>query len=224
MLQNIRIALIEPNPILLEGFYRTLESFPEMRVVLRSESARQVLAEADSLHTEVIISNMESADLDAVEMATLLRKAGSQMKLALYGSIHPGPLIKPLLRMGVCTYFVKDRLNTSELNEMIHEIVQHDFYYTDVVTREVVLSTWPLTDEGALPEFSDREEEVLTWVCRGKNRKQIADKLCLSEAAVKYHLQHIFEKAQVKTTQELLVTAIHLGWLDGLKFRRRLSA
>ena len=48
-----------------------------------------------------------------------------------------------------------------------------------------------------------REEEVLRLTLSGQKRRDIADKLCVSENTVKTHLSHIFAKVGVSSKKEL---------------------
>ena len=59
---------------------------------------------------------------------------------------------------------------------------------------------------GAAPDghFSDREREILSWVCRGLGNKEIASKLSISEAAVKAGMQRLFQKYGVRSRAQLI--------------------
>ena len=52
-------------------------------------------------------------------------------------------------------------------------------------------------------KLTSREEEVLKLTLSGQKRKDIADKLCVSENTVKTHLSHIFAKVGVSSKKEL---------------------
>jgi DNA-binding NarL/FixJ family response regulator len=53
-----------------------------------------------------------------------------------------------------------------------------------------------------MESLSDREREVLELVMHGLGNKAIADRLGVSVAAVKFHLQHIYEKLHVHSRTE----------------------
>lgn len=62
-------------------------------------------------------------------------------------------------------------------------------------------------------QLTDREKEVLEFVMHGLGNKAIADRLGVTVAAVKWHLQHIYEKLHVHSRTEA-----------ALKFRQGQSA
>jgi len=58
------------------------------------------------------------------------------------------------------------------------------------------------TTAAQVEQLSDREREVLELVMQGFGNKAIADRLAVSVAAVKWHLQHIYEKLHVHSRTE----------------------
>jgi len=218
------VALIDSNEIQLEGFYHTLGSATDLSVVCHSTSASEVIERAVELEVQVVVAAIESDDLDITQTAALIGRTAPDVRLVTYGAFDPGPLIKPLLRIGISTYFIKDQISPEELYALITEVHHHNLYYTSIVTCEVVASLWAISGEAALPDFSEREQEVVQLISMGMNRKAIACELFISEATVKYHMQHIYEKAEVNTTQELLITAFNSGWIERIKWNRILHS
>ena len=58
--------------------------------------------------------------------------------------------------------------------------------------------------------LTDREQEVLTWVARGKSSTDIGTLLGLSEATVDYHMQKVMRKLGVATRVQAAIKASHL--------------
>lgn len=50
--------------------------------------------------------------------------------------------------------------------------------------------------------FTPREVEIMTLIAEGHKNKTIAERLCISEHTVKFHVQNIFKKLDVKTRLE----------------------
>jgi DNA-binding NarL/FixJ family response regulator len=65
----------------------------------------------------------------------------------------------------------------------------------------------------AAPTLSPRESEVLRLVADGLSNPQIARRLFLSEATVKTHLLHVFEKLAVSDRTRAVTRAMELGLL-----------
>lgn len=56
--------------------------------------------------------------------------------------------------------------------------------------------------------LSKREAEVLFWVAKGKENSEIAKILCVSTVTVKKHLEHTYQKLDVKTRSAAVIIAL----------------
>ena len=65
----------------------------------------------------------------------------------------------------------------------------------------------------ATPTLTARETEVLRLVAQGESNPSIAKTLFLSEATVKTHLLHVFEKLEVSDRTRAVTKAMELGLL-----------
>ena len=62
--------------------------------------------------------------------------------------------------------------------------------------------------------ISDRELEVLRLVAKGKTNKEIAAELFISEATVKTHLLHVYEKLEANDRASAVARGFELGLLS----------
>ncbi len=67
---------------------------------------------------------------------------------------------------------------------------------------------------GGAESLSGREREVVALVARGASNKEIAHALRISEATIKTHLGHIFEKLGVTDRTSAVTRAIERGLID----------
>lgn len=52
-------------------------------------------------------------------------------------------------------------------------------------------------------ELSQREREVVCLVAKGQSNREIADRLHLSEKTVKFHLESVFRKLDIRSRRDL---------------------
>ena len=62
-------------------------------------------------------------------------------------------------------------------------------------------------------DLTERERQVLVHVAAGRRNKEIARKLCISEATVENHLHHAFGKLGVKNRVQAALCAFQSGGL-----------
>jgi DNA-binding NarL/FixJ family response regulator len=70
----------------------------------------------------------------------------------------------------------------------------------------------PQASGAGLPDgLTQREAEVLREIAAGYSNREIADRLSISEATVKTHVNNIFSKAGLRDRAQAVVYALHHG-------------
>jgi DNA-binding CsgD family transcriptional regulator len=99
----------------------------------------------------------------------------------------------------------------SEKEQQIMEVLQphlSNLYrlFTKPATR------WPLLDVGDIAslysQLTQREAEITALLCQHYTTSQIESKLLISRLTVYKHIEHIFEKLDVKNRDELVVKVL----------------
>jgi DNA-binding NarL/FixJ family response regulator len=65
--------------------------------------------------------------------------------------------------------------------------------------------------DGAFPQLTEREGEILDRIAAGHNNSRIANDLVLSPKTVRNHISNIFSKLQVADRAEAIVRARDAG-------------
>lgn len=62
-----------------------------------------------------------------------------------------------------------------------------------------------------IARLTNKEREIVTFICKGFKNNRIAECLSISETTVLHHLTSIFDKLQVSDRLELVIYAYHYG-------------
>jgi DNA-binding NarL/FixJ family response regulator len=117
------------------------------------------------------------------------------------------------LRAGACGYLLK-RAQPEKIINAIQEAHEGGVPMTPEIARKVIGQFRnQVTAKEEVESLSEREREVLEHVMHGLGNKAIAERMGVTVAAVKWHLQHIYEKLHVHSRTEA-----------ALKFQQRQSS
>ena len=106
------------------------------------------------------------------------------------------------LRAGACGYLLKRAL-PEKVIAAIKEAHEGGVPMTPEIARKVIGQfRQQATTAARVEDLSERERAVLELVMHGLGNKTIADRLGVTVAAVKWHLQHIYEKLHVHSRTE----------------------
>ncbi len=70
-----------------------------------------------------------------------------------------------------------------------------------------------VSDNSALPPLSNRELEVLAWMCRGKTNPEMATIIGVSRSSIDAYIRRIFAKLEVTDRTAACVRAFSLGFV-----------
>lgn len=102
------------------------------------------------------------------------------------------------------------------LFKAIRRVVCGDFWFDRQLIGQTIKdlieekkSLPPRSPADDFPPLTEREKEVLSYICKGMKNKVIADNLFITETTVRHHLTSVFEKLAVKSRLELVVYAFN---------------
>ncbi len=102
----------------------------------------------------------------------------------------------------------------SENTYDIHDLAE--LYMVATVFHEKLISTYQVE---TLPPLTERQLEVLSWAAEGKSDKEIAFKIGITAAAVRFHWNNIFKNMDVNTKLLATTKAIRTGLISPQTFK-----
>ncbi|MHC2548079.1 response regulator [Corynebacterium hesseae] len=190
----VNVMLIDDHPVVRAGLRAILNAFPDIEVVLEGSdgSAVEKLADADAPHIDVVVCDIQMPDVDGIAATRRVRELDGPPVLILTTYDTQADILAAV-EAGALGYLLKDAPE-----DTLHAAVLDTAACKRTLAPEV---TNLLAERLAQPEtaLSPRELEILQALATGASNKQIAQRLFISEATVKTHLIHVYQKLGVET-------------------------
>lgn len=93
------------------------------------------------------------------------------------------------------------------LKKAVHAVAKEEIWIDKSTVKNILYGINAL-DKDNTSALSGREKEIASMIGQGLRNKEIAAKLHISEATVKTHLSHIFQKLGIKNRAQLITFAI----------------
>lgn len=190
----VNVMLIDDHPVVRAGLRAILNAFPDIEVVLEGSdgSAVEQLTDADVPHIDVVVCDIQMPDVDGIAATRRVRELDGPPVLILTTYDTQADILAAV-EAGALGYLLKDAPE-----ETLHTAVLDTAAGKRTLAPEV---TNLLAERLAQPEtaLSARELEILQALSTGASNKQIAQQLFISEATVKTHLIHVYQKLGVET-------------------------
>ena len=206
--ETIRLLLIDDHALFRESVARLLQAESGFEVVAHCDSgsdALRVLKSSEEI--DVLLLDLDLGQERGEDFLDQLQKVHFKGKVLLVtAGVNDGE-VPGLIRKGIAGIFLKHGSPGSLIQGIRDTVEGKALFDQDLLRRALEHSAAP-TGEQTPAKLTDRERQVLLLVFEGFANKQIADRLKISETAVKASLQQLFAKMGVRTRSQLVRIAL----------------
>ena len=198
----IKVCIVEDNKTLREGFETLLNRTPGFECLCTCGTVAEALRKIPKAQPDVVLMDIQLPDSTGVECTAKLKELMPGIHIIIVTVYEDSERIFQALRAGACGYLLK-RSAPEKVIAAIQEAQDGGVPMTPEIARKVIGQfRGQATVVTEVEQLTDREKEVLEFVMHGHSNKAIAERLGVTVAAVKWHLQHIYEKLHVHSRTE----------------------
>src|SRR5499425_2173388 len=201
---QIRIAVVESDPLRFVGFRALFDSEPDFELVSASLPDISVMQDIDL----VLLGNRNGQNL--FDVMASLKASRPDLKIIVTGAGMDEETILKAIASGSKGY-VDEAASASEFVQALRIVHQGSVWAPRRVLSmfiERVSSAPGRIFPAGRVTFTDREKEVLEMLVAGRSNKEIGSQLGIEERTVKAHVAKLMRKVGVQNRIALSVHAI----------------
>jgi NarL family two-component system response regulator LiaR len=206
----IRVMIVDDHAMLRGGLRLFLSSFDDLELVAEASGGEQGLALCAHQMPDVILMDMVMPGMDGATATAAIRERYPQVQILALTSFYEQELVERALHAGAIGYLLKN-VSAQELAQAIRDAHVGRSTLAPEATQ-VLVQAARRKPRAAKHGLTEREREVLGLLAEGLSNAQIAERLVISVATVKYHVSGILTKLGVSSRTE----AITRAWQDRL--------
>lgn len=216
--EKISVLLVDDHNMVRMGLRAYIDTLPDIEVVGEAGNGVEALRLVGDLAPDVVLMDLLMPEMDGVEATRQLKKISPSTQVIVLTSFHEDEHIFPAIRAGALSYVLKD-IDPDDLAETIRRARSGEAVLNPRVAARMVkeISGARLQDTNPFQELTEREMDVLRQVAAGKNNREIAEVLSISEKTVKTHITNILSKLHLADRTQAAVYA----WQEGIVRRSR---
>ena len=203
----IRVLVADDHPIVRGGIVGLLASADDIEVVGEAVDGPTAVAEALRLAPDIVLMDLRMPGFDGDEATARILAERPGIRVVVLTTYESDASILTAIEAGASGYLLK-AAPQEEILEGVRSVARGEVALAPGIAALLVkrVATPAIT-------LSPRETEVLALVAQGNSNPEIAARLHLSEATVKTHLLHVFEKLGVRDRTRAVTKAMELGVL-----------
>jgi DNA-binding NarL/FixJ family response regulator len=217
---TIRVLVADDHDLVRTGLKMILDAQPDIDVVGEAADGRDAVALARQLRPDVCLFDIRMPALDGIEATRQLAGPDIDDPLAIVvvTTFDLDEYVHGALKAGARGFLLKDA-GPELLVQAIRAAANGDALIAPSVTVRL-LATFSNPSAGRPPAqpiepLTEREEQVLVTVARGRTNAEIADELYISLSTVKAHVASLMTKLGVRNRVELAMWAYETDRITG---------
>ena len=200
------VMICDDSPLVRETLRRSIATIPGVTRVLDAASGEEVIARWPIERPSLVLMDVRMPGLGGAEATRRLLALHPAASVLMLTVAEDADGVARAIGAGARGYVVKD----ASREEMAATVV---YAITDAVWRRragpVGASAKPMIQ----PTLTEREQQVLTGMSRGRSNAEIGRELYLSEDTIKTHARRLFRKMGAADRAQAVAVGFRWGFV-----------
>ena len=215
-MEVIKVAIADDHQIFRKGVILSLRPFTNIKFVLEAENGNELLQNMPVAEPDVVLMDLRMPLKDGIETTKLLSKQYPHVNVIVLSMYEDERFVYHLMENGAHGYLLKNA-EPQEIRRAIMEVHEKGYYLNNFVNRILLKRTHK---QNVVPSISseitltDREKDVLKFICMEFTAQEIAQKMEISPRTVEAIKDRLMERFGSKNTAGLVFFAVKNNLID----------
>jgi two-component system NarL family response regulator len=194
---------VEDHPIVRQGLVALLSVVEGVEVVAQASDGAEAIKQFAAHHPDITLVDLRLPKVGGVEVIQQVRAIHAQARFIVLTTYDGDEDIYRALQAGARAYLLKG-MSVELLVSTIRSVHAGKSIIPPAIAQK-------LAERMATEQLTQREQDVLEQIVRGKSNKEIGAVLDISEATVKTHINNLLGKLGVEDRTQAATAAIQRG-------------
>lgn len=201
MKSDVMKIIIVDNEMLLHKKYRScFSNYKDFSLKGIYTSIENALLDYESIQPDIVLSEVGDFSIEGIHGIRLFRKRDRHVKILMISDKSDFELIKNAFKNGANGYLTKP-LDKKRLLSALNSIKDEGAAMSQDIVQKVIANF----HVKSYNSFSERENQIIDYLCKGATYKVIAEKLFVTTSTINFHIQNIYLKLNVNSKSEALL-------------------
>jgi len=216
-MEVIKVAIADDHKIFRKGVILSLRPFTNIKFVLEADNGDQLLEGVAATEPDVVLMDLRMPGKDGIETTRILSKQYPNIHVIVLSMYEDDRFVSHMMENGASGYLLKNA-EPQEIRRAIMDVHEKGYYLNNFVNR--ILLKKSHAKQKAIPSLNseitltDRERDVLKFICMEFTAQEIAQKMDISPRTVEAIKDRLMERFGSKNTAGLVFFAVKNNLVD----------
>ena len=217
--EQIRVLIVDDHALFRRGLQMVLEQEPDIAVVGEAGDGTEAVDKAVETMPDVVLMDVRMPRRGGIDATLKIKEILPSTKILMLTISDEEADLYDAIKAGANGYLLKE-ISIDEVAAAIRSVQTGQSLISPSMASKLLGEFAQMVrkaeEKPAVPQprLTDREMEVLTLVAQGRNNRDIAKELFISENTVKNHIRNILEKLHLHSRMEAVVYAVREKLLE----------
>jgi DNA-binding NarL/FixJ family response regulator len=204
-MKKYNIIIVDDHNLFRSGLKVLLEDFELINHIYEAANGLEFLDIVGKNPVDIAFMDIDMPNMDGVEATARSLEKFPDLKIIALSMYGDEQYYYKMINAGVKGFLLKDS-DIIEVKNAIKTIGDGANYFSPDVLYNIVKNFSSIKSKSN--ELTERESQVLFYICKGLSNAEIADVLNVNKRTVDKHRENILSKTQSKNTASLIMYAI----------------
>ena len=215
-----KVLIVEDHALIRFGLKTAFESKDFISDIFEASNAEDAVKLVRKTFIDAVIMDLGLPLMNGIEATKEIKKINADIKVIILTSHNSEQEVIDSVKAGANAYCSKD-VNPDKLADIVHSVIEGAAWFDPKIANVVLNSVSAnntSTSNKKIPDnynLTDREQEVLEYICEGLNNAEISKILDVSVNTVKVHVSSIIQKLAVEDRTQVVVKAYKYNLFKG---------
>jgi len=212
MYRNTKIIIVDDHLMFREGIKLLIETEGMGKVIAEADNGQEFLHLLENHNPDLVLMDIEMPVMSGLAATIAAIAIRPDLKILALTMLGNKDNYTSMINAGVMGFVLKTS-GKQELEKAIKTVIGGESYFSNELLRSIIVNfgkhpTALPNSTSSKTELTDRELEVLQYLCKGLTATEIAGKLFRSIKTIEAHRSKLLQKTNTRNTINLVLFAI----------------
>jgi len=206
---------VDDHALFREGLRFLLKKMDFVDQILDAKNGAEFLEKIVNVKDCIVLMDIEMPVMNGIEATRKALELDANLKILALSMYSEESYLSSMIEAGASGFLLKNSSFKEVKNALIDVMEGKNYYSQDIIQSILEIMTHKINNPGKdRDDITQREKDILYYICKGFSNAEIAQKLGISKRTVDKHRENLLQKTESRNTANLVTYAIKHHYFD----------